>query len=186
MRRALPRAAVPRAPNSVNQPGQLHWHSRNARFQPWSLRSYRVLRSNSHCVWAWRRSWLVVPLQKTFYRNWQRLPIVLAVLGSIPRINHRHVRFIVIASITGDDSKTVLDRCRGDKEIRLREGVADFSAFFNQNPPFQHDVFRHLENPLVKHRPYFMCEPIIQLDATVGFPNKPNPKRISARVITLI
>ncbi len=37
---------------------------------------------------------------------------------------------------------------RGDNQVWLGESMASFSAFLDQQPPFEHDVFGDLENPI--------------------------------------
>ena len=52
--------------------------------------------------------------------------------------------------------------------------MARLSAFLDQKPPLEHDVFGDLENPMVEHRAHLVREPIIQFCAAVGFVNKLN------------
>ena len=59
-------------------------------------------------------------------------------------------------------------------------------AFLNQKPPLEHNVFGNLENPLAKHGPDFIREPVIELRAAIGFTTNSMPKRISARVTALM
>ena len=97
-------------------------------------------------------------------------------LRSFPRVDHGHARFVVVASITCHDGKAVLNGCRGDDEVRLRESVSRFPAFLNQQPSLQHNVFGDLQNPPVKHRPHLVRKPVVQLGAAVGFADKLNTK----------
>lgn len=60
------------------------------------------------------------------------------------------MRFVVIAAVTRDDCKAVVNGRRGYEEVRLRERVTRFPAFLNQKSPLQHNVFGDLEDPLVK------------------------------------
>jgi len=50
--------------------------------------------------------------------------------------------------------------------------MASLSAFLNQKPPLEHDVFGHLENPMGEHRAHLVSEPVVQLGAAVGFIDK--------------
>ena len=54
--------------------------------------------------------------------------------------------------------------------------MASLSAFLDQKPPLNHDVFGDLKNPMVEHRAHLVCEPVIQLGATVWFVNKLDAK----------
>jgi hypothetical protein len=40
----------------------------------------------------------------------------------------------------------MMERRRRDDKIGLREGMARLSAFLDQQPPFEHDVFGHGQN----------------------------------------
>jgi len=40
--------------------------------------------------------------------------------------------------------------------------VPCFSAFFDEHPPFKHDVFGDLKNPSFEHGPDFMGKPIME------------------------
>jgi hypothetical protein len=51
--------------------------------------------------------------------------------------------------------------CRND-EIGLREGVSGFAAFFQQNPPPEHDVFGNRQNSLLEHGAYRKRQPVFQ------------------------
>jgi hypothetical protein len=55
------------------------------------------------------------------------------------------MRFVVIAAITCDDRKPVVNGRRGYEKVRLGERVARFSAFLDQKSPLQDDVFGDLE-----------------------------------------
>jgi hypothetical protein len=63
--------------------------------------------------------------------------------------------------------------------------MAGLSAFLDQKPPLEHDVFGDLENPTIEHRPHFVREPIIQSARRLGSSTSSMPKRISARVTAL-
>jgi len=52
--------------------------------------------------------------------------------------------------------------------------MARFAAIFDQQTPFEHDVFCDREDTLLEHRPNFMCEPIIELGTTIGVCDKFN------------
>jgi hypothetical protein len=59
-------------------------------------------------------------------------------------------------------------RRRGNDEIGLREGVAGLAAVFDQEPPFEHDVFADREHALLEHRPHLLREPVIEFGAAAG------------------
>ena len=50
-------------------------------------------------------------------------------------------------------------------EIRLTA----LPALFDQKPPSEHDVFCDRENPLIKHGPHFVREPVVQLSTAIRF-----------------
>lgn len=85
-----------------------------------------------------------------------------------PRIEHRRVRFLIIADIAGHDCQSVVQRRRGDDEIRLREGMADFAAVFDQETPLEHDVLGDREDTLLEHWAHLVRQPIIEFSATTG------------------
>ena len=58
--------------------------------------------------------------------------------------------------------------CRSDDEVRLRERVPRLSAFLNQKPPLENNVFGNLENPFAKHGPNLTREPVIEVGAAGG------------------
>ena len=95
-------------------------------------------------------------------------------LRSVPRIDYRYPRFVILASITRDDGMAVVNGSRGDDEVRLGKRVSRFPALFHQKPPLEHNVFSDRKNPLVEHRSHDVREPIIQSDAPAGFGDKPN------------
>ena len=45
---------------------------------------------------------------------------------------------------------------RSDHEVRLRKCVSGLTAFLNQWPPFEHDVFADLQDATVKHWAHFL------------------------------
>src|SRR5688572_25365824 len=57
---------------------------------------------------------------------------------------------------------------RCDDEIWLRKGMSGFAAFFDQQPPFEHHVFRDLEHALCEHWPHRMREPMIEFGPSVS------------------
>ncbi len=89
-----------------------------------------------------------------------------------PRIEHRHTRFVVVASIARNDRESMVNGCRGDEEVRLAERVAGLPAFFNQYPPLEHNVLGDRKNPLVEHGTDLVREPLVQLGAAIGFTDK--------------
>jgi hypothetical protein len=82
------------------------------------------------------------------------------------------MRLVIIASITRNNGKAVMNGSRGDNQVWLGESMASLSAFLDQKSPLEHDVFGDLENPMVEHRAHLVREPVIQLGAAVGFVNK--------------
>ena len=95
-------------------------------------------------------------------------------LQPVPRIDDRGMCLVEIASITRNNRKSVMNGSCGDNQIWLRESMAALPAFLDQESPLEHDVFGDLENPMVEHRADFVCEPVIQLGAAIGFVNKLN------------
>ena len=67
-------------------------------------------------------------------------PQALRILRSFPGIDDRHTRSFVIATITGNHRKTVVQRRRGDNQVRLRKRVSRLPAFLDQNSPPEHDL----------------------------------------------
>ena len=90
----------------------------------------------------------------------------------LPGIDDRHTGLVVIASITSNDCEAVVNRCRRNDQVWLRESVSRFSAILNQKPPLEHNVFGDLKNTPVKHGTNLVGEPIVQLGAVIGFVNK--------------
>src|ERR1017187_1366492 len=65
--------------------------------------------------------------------------------------------------------------CRDD-EVRLREGVSNLAAFFDQQPPPEHYVFGNRKNPAIEHRPHLVSQPVVQFGPAIGFGYEFNPK----------
>ncbi len=97
-------------------------------------------------------------------------------LRRFPRIDDRDARLVVIASITRNNRKAVVNSSGGDNQVWLGERMASLSAFLDQQSPLEHDVFGNLENPMVEHRAHLVCEPVIQLGAAVWIVNKLDAK----------
>ena len=47
--------------------------------------------------------------------------------------------------------------------------MANFAAFLDQQGATEHDVLSKRENPVLKHGPYLLDEPVVQLGAAIGF-----------------
>jgi hypothetical protein len=77
------------------------------------------------------------------------------------RVNYSDPRFVVLAAVTRDHCQIMLDGGGRNDEVWLREGVSGFPAFFDQQSPFEHDVFGDRKNPVLKHRPYFVGQPVL-------------------------
>ena len=60
------------------------------------------------------------------------------------------------------------ERGRRDDQIRLREGMPRLSAFLDQQPPFEHDVFGDGQAALLEHRSHLVCEPVVEFGALAG------------------
>jgi hypothetical protein len=86
------------------------------------------------------------------------------------------MRLVVIASITRNNGKAVMNGSRGDNQVWLGESMARLPPFLDQKAPLEHDVFGDLENPMVEHRSHLVREPVIQLGAAVWFVNKLDAK----------
>src|ERR1035438_9317590 len=93
-------------------------------------------------------------------------------LGCVPGIENRHSGLVVIASITSNDCEAVVNSCRRNDQVWLRESVSRFPAILNQKPPLEHNVFGDLKNTPVKHGTNLVREPIVQLGPVIGFVNK--------------
>ena len=65
-------------------------------------------------------------------------------------------------------------RRRRDDQIGLREGVPRLAAFFDQQPPFEHDVFCDGQDALLEHRPHLVREPVVEFGALAGVGDKFN------------
>ena len=83
------------------------------------------------------------------------------------------MRLVVIASITRNNGKAVMNGSRGDNQVWLGESMARLPPFLDQKAPLEHDVFGDLENPMVSSARRF------------GSSTSSMPKRISARVTAL-
>ena len=67
-------------------------------------------------------------------------PQALRILRFFPGIDDSHARSLEIATITGNHRKAVVQRRRGDNQVRLRKRVSLLPAFLDQNPPSEHDL----------------------------------------------
>src|SRR3984893_15569283 len=52
--------------------------------------------------------------------------------------------------------------------------MARLAAIFDQEPPFEHDVFGDREHALLEHRPYLVREPIVEFGAATGIGEEVN------------
>jgi hypothetical protein len=68
----------------------------------------------------------------------------------------------------------MMNGCRSDDQVRLRERMPCLPAFLNQKPPLEHNVFGNLENPFAEHGPDFIREPVIEIGAPVGLTDQLN------------
>jgi len=86
----------------------------------------------------------------------------------IPRIQHRHTRLIEAASIASNDGKTVMNGGGGDHQVRLRKGVARFSAFLDQEPPLEQNLFCNFKNAAIEHGTHLVLQPVVQFGPAMG------------------
>ena len=95
-------------------------------------------------------------------------------VGHVCSGDNRDTRLIKATSVASDHGKTVMNRGGGYEQVGLRENVCRLPAFFNQQAPRENDIFGNLENPLLKHGPHPLREPLVQLRSANGFRNKFN------------
>jgi hypothetical protein len=95
-----------------------------------------------------------------------------AELRRVPGFHHRHMRFVIVTSITSNDRETGMNCRCGDHQVRLRKGVTGLPAFLDEKPPLQHDVFRYFENAAFKHGAHLVRQPLIQFGSAIGFCNQ--------------
>jgi hypothetical protein len=88
-----------------------------------------------------------------------------------PRIVYRHTSALIATCITRDDRQAVMKSRGGDDEIWLREGVTHLAAIFQQQSPFERNVFGDRQNALLEHGPQSMREPFVQCSAAAGVTN---------------
>ena len=102
----------------------------------------------------------------------------------IPLVDNGHPRLIVITSVARHESEAVMDGCRSDDQIRLREGMPRLPAFLNQKLPLEHDVFGNLENPFAEHGPDLIREPVVEVGAAIGLTDQLNAETIAPHVMS--
>jgi hypothetical protein len=63
--------------------------------------------------------------------------------------------------------------------------MTDLAAIFDQQSPFEHDVFGYRQDALLEHRPNLVGEPVVEFGTTADVSNESMPNRISAKVTEL-
>jgi hypothetical protein len=84
-------------------------------------------------------------------------------LLGLPRIQDQSLGPVELASITCHHSQTMMKRRGGDNQVGLREGMPRLSAFLDEVPPPDQDVFRYLHHAPFKHGSDLQRQPIGQI-----------------------
>src|SRR5258708_38232618 len=93
-------------------------------------------------------------------------------LGFVPALSRRQSispwiedfdpRRNVFLGIARHYRQAVVLRCCCDNQVGLGEGMARLAAFFDQEAPLEHDVFRDRQHALLEHWAYLVGKPIIE------------------------
>lgn len=94
----------------------------------------------------------------------------------LPRIDKRHARLGISASVPRHDAQSVMEGCRCNDQVGLGEGMAALAPLLDQQPPLEHDVFADRKSAVLEHRAQLQIQPVIEGCAFVNVLDQFDPE----------